>query len=260
MAQQFKPIAALAGKAVPESLQPPKPEKTPPPKRWCFSFKHWRQRDYFGLDKTDARWLTSLLGKFQVLSEEEIEVFWRTPEKRDAWRYHAINWNQPKIPVKLSDLDWIPQTYRDNPEEYPLVQFQISKTLGRVIGFWDERLVFNVVFLDPLHNMQPTKGYDYRLDDCGPLRCDYTQLLHKIERFVADHCKANGCACAEELARIETRQDLLQALNVVVLKVTDEDMAYLQELTAIGGKVTLYDLFQCGLFVTLNERLESQTS
>lgn len=251
----FKPV--LAERPAPQNLQPV-PGKVPAQRKWCFSFRYWRQQQYFGLDKTDAQWLTSLLDRLRLLSDEEVERFVRTPEMRKALRYHDINWNQPNIPVCLDDLDWVPACYRNNAKEYALVQFQISLALGRVIGFWDERLVFNIVFLDPLHNMQPTKGYDYRLDDCGPLGCDYTKLLHNIEKVVDGCCKQNGCGCEEGIAGIKTRKDWLEALNVVVLKVPDDDMNYVQELRANGCPVTLYDLFKCGLEAKVLELLEER--
>lgn len=229
------------------------------PKKWCFSFRYWRQRQYLGLDHSDVQWLTSLLERLQLLSNEEVERFLRTPAMKDALRYHNINWNQRNIPVSLKDLNWIPAYYRDNPE-CPLVQFQISRTLGRVIGFWDERWIFNVVFLDPLHNMQPTKDTGYRLDDCGPLGCDYTRLLHAVQATLESCCKKKGCNCSEGLASIQTRKDFLEALSVVMLKLPDSDMKDVEFLQQSVGPIALYDIFRCGLDAKVLECMEASES
>ena len=60
--------------------------------------------------------------------------------------------------MKRQTWDQVDSVYLDNPEDYPWQQFQITRANGRVIGFWDEYHVFQVVLLDPEHNMQPCKS------------------------------------------------------------------------------------------------------
>src|SRR4051794_32604695 len=58
------------------------------------------------------------------------------PAEKGRWRYHEINWKARNVPINLEDLDWIDREYIKNQEEFPLVQFQVTKALGRIIGFW----------------------------------------------------------------------------------------------------------------------------
>lgn len=130
-------------------------------KKWTFSFQYWKQIEFFGLDKSNPSWFVSLIEKLKDLSGKDVKNFVSTGEQRDAWRYHNINWNQTNIPIQREDLDWLDKDYRENEAEYPIVQFQVSQALGRVVGFWDENSVFNILLLDPLHNIQPSKRYNY---------------------------------------------------------------------------------------------------
>jgi hypothetical protein len=125
-----------------------KPEKKP----WLFSFRFWEQIRYFGLDESSSSWFVSLLEKFTECSKEDLDKFRSDPGKRDAYRFHEINWSQKGIPIQKEHLTWVDATYLNNSTEYPFVQFQISQALGRIVGFFDEKEVFNIVLLDPLHN------------------------------------------------------------------------------------------------------------
>ena len=84
---------------------------------------------------------------------------------QNGLRFHQINWGQKNCPMSREELDWLPKGYLDNADSFPMCQFQISMALGRIVGFWDENNVFNVVLLDPLHNIQPSKDYGYKVDD-----------------------------------------------------------------------------------------------
>ena len=109
-------------------------KEAPPPKLWTFGFRFFRQIEFFGLDQSEPKWFVSLLEKLQSLSTEPLEDFFRTPEKRDVWRYHEVDWNLKNVPIQRDQLDWLGETYKKNATEYPIVQFQISLALGRVIG------------------------------------------------------------------------------------------------------------------------------
>lgn len=128
--------------------------------------------------------------------------------------------------------------------------------MGRVIGFWD-RKIFNVVFLDPYHNMQPSKYTEYKLRSCDPLGCDYTKLLHAIEDVSEKCCKQNGCECAERLASIETSKDILEEQCVVMLKISASDMEYVEYLRGGGSSASLHDIFKFGLDAKVVECMEA---
>ena len=83
---------------------------------------------------------SQLLEKLRDLNGESIDAFLADPSKKDYWRYHEISWTQTNIPVSRKDLNWIPKDYLANKAEFPLFQFQISKAVGRVVGFWDENI------------------------------------------------------------------------------------------------------------------------
>lgn len=154
-----------------------------------FSFRYWGQCRYFGLEGAPANWLIELLNRLGDLAQYEIDAFDRDPVLRDSYRYHAVNWDQPGIPIARSDLTWVPDVYRDNTDDYPFYQFHVSKGAGRFAGFWDEHEVFNVVLLDPHHNLQPIKKLRYETTDCRSLKIREEALgakLEALERLVLE--------------------------------------------------------------------------
>ena len=134
-----------------------------PPSKVCFTFRFWRQIKFFGLSGKEASWFVALINKLQQFSDETIDAFTSDSRKHDVMRYHKVNWGQCNIPIQRSDLEWLPKNYLNNEEEFPIYQFSISQGQGRIAGFWDENKIFNIVLLDPYHNLQPVKKYDYKV-------------------------------------------------------------------------------------------------
>ena len=214
-------------------------------KKWAFSFKYWRQIEYFGMDRSDSSWFISLIEKLRELSDKEIDRFVSTGSDRGSWRYHNIDWNQKNIPLKRSDIDWIDKDYQENAEEYPIVQFQISQALGRVIGFWDENRIFNILLFDPLHNMQPSKRYNYKVDDCSPLSCHYSALLYQLDQLKKQNlCSDPSCKNNAELKKIPTSNVYT---NVVMHFLDDTDMEEAQKLITSQKARDEIEIFQAGL-------------
>jgi hypothetical protein len=193
---------------------------------WCFGFRFWRQVDNFGLSEQDPGWFISLLERLRQLSNEDDDVLDRDHAKRDFYRYHSVNWHQPGIPIRLRDLDWVPTEYRENPEEYPFYQFTISMALGRVAGFHDENGIFQIVLLDPKHNLQPPKKFDYKVDSCTPQANKHELFLGELKeaRNSAKPCSAD-CAAKIALDRLDGR---FQPRGVVY--VSDELVIVAQKL------------------------------
>lgn len=235
------------GKSVTQDRKSPVPARAGNAKLWAFSFRFWRQIDFFGLDRTDASWLVSVFERLSELSKYKIEEFRISTEMHSAWRYHKIDWNQKNIPVQRSDLNWISRDYLDNSDEYPLLQFQISKSLGRVIGFWDERDVFNVVLLDPFHNMQPAKSHEYRVDPCAPLSCDYTSLVLEVESITSNVCEKQNCDHRMHFKSAVTRKKMLESHNVLIVKLTDEQKEYADQIMTERKDTSMSDVFSAGL-------------
>jgi hypothetical protein len=255
MALSQKPV--LGTQKIIGSIVPPIPPLIKEPKKWTFSFRYWRQIEYFGFDRTNSEWFVSLLEKLNILSSEEREKFICDSGKISQWRYHSIDWGHKNIPIQLKDIDWIPSYYRDNQKEFYFVQFQISKALGRVVGFWDKDYVFNIVLLDPWHNIQPSKDHNYRVDPCNPLSCDYTKLLHSLDYILDNKCKKKNCEHVEEIKNIPTNRDALLESNVLMVKLTDEDIEYSDPLIKEikeGETTSLNKIFKDGLKLYYNNQ------
>jgi hypothetical protein len=128
-----------------------------------------------------------------VLSCETVAALFTDPSKKSQWRLHDINWNGKNVPIARADFQWIDKAYLDNDAEYPFQQFQISKALGRVVGFFDEHGVFNIVLLDPLHNAQPSDYSDYKIRETIITGTHFDRVMVSIEQKIA-HC-GERCGC-----------------------------------------------------------------
>jgi len=234
-------LEKIPGKRAPSPVVSELPDR---PLRWTFSFRFWRQIQYFGLDKTAASWLVSLLEKLTTLSGEKVDDFLADGLKKKSWRYHDISWTQKNIPVQRKDLHWLAKDYLENEAEYPLVQFQISLGLGRVVGFWDENQVFNIVLLDPLHNMQPSKTFSYRLNPCSPLPCKYTTLLLDVERAKNNKCPVDACPVD---AAVRLIPDKNHCYDVCILRLDSDIADAAEELIKKGTAKSMQDIVETGV-------------
>jgi len=187
---------------IPEKVPSPHVPVVPPKKRWRFSFQYWKQVDHFGVGGAPAAWFISFLQRLGDLSKVTLEDVTTNPSSKLFWRYHEIDWEAKNVPMKRSDFDWLPKDVRENEEEFPFVQFHISKALGRVIGFWDHEETFNIVLLDPLHNLQPSKynGYQLRQTDVG--FNELAIVMRHVEEKVA-LCRNQGCQCRAVYSEIQ---------------------------------------------------------
>ncbi|RYZ84329.1 MAG: hypothetical protein EOP06_18260 [Proteobacteria bacterium] len=179
----------------------------PPQKCLSFSFRYWRQIDNFGFSGAglEIKWFVSLLEQLQNLSAEFVDDIRRggNSHKVERLRYHDVNWSQKNIPIARTDLNWLPKDVLENEEEFSFYQFQISMGTGRFMGFWDALDVFNIVLLDPMHNLQPSKDYNYKVDPCYPQRGQYQEAAFLIDAFredVAGECELGaGCHTINKL-------------------------------------------------------------
>ncbi len=90
-----------------------------------------------------------------------------------------------------------------NDEEFPFYQSQISMSLGRVVGFFDENHEhFYILLLDHKHNLQPSKDYSYKVGDTTQMFCEYTSLLMEVARIKGIQCIAEGGNCKNELGSV----------------------------------------------------------
>jgi hypothetical protein len=192
-----------------------KPEKKAKP--WLFSFRFWGQIRHFGLDTSTPSWFVALLEKFVECSKEDLDKFRSDLDKRAAYRFHEIDWGHKGVPIQRAHLGWVDAEFLNNPIEYPFVQFQISQALGRVVGFFDDKEVFNVVLLDPRHNIQPSKYTSYKVRPCNPLPTDYQVLASEGLKIAnTEWCQDSTCSMRPRLLEIsrETTQRGLILLNI----------------------------------------------
>lgn len=190
--------------------------KVDPIKKWTFSWRFFRQIEYFGAREKDAGWFVSLFDRLSVLSSKTISEVLANPREKQLWRMHEINWNLPGIPIKLQDLHWIERKYLDNQTEYPLWQFSLSTALGRVIGFRDELNVFNIVLIDPSHNMQPSSFSDFKPRPAHIADGEFQRAIAHIEASISG-C-GDGCGCRNLYSAIQ--KGLTQRLNFPAMLVS----------------------------------------
>ena len=194
---------------------------------FSFSFKYFNQIDNFGLDKSDPKWFISLLDKLKEFANLHPGNISRNPSLKNTWRYHEIDWGAKNVPIQRKDLNWIEKDILENEVEFPMMQFQISKGTGRVVGFHYDN-IFYVVLLDPLHNIQPSGDYEYKVDDCYPLSSQYTSLLIDIENVKKNKCKAEAdCVIHKALSQIPTKNN---QSNAFVAYIDDDYLTQLKEI------------------------------
>lgn len=216
------------------------------PKRFVFSFRYWKQIEYFGLDKVKLTWFVSLLDKLTELSEEPLDAFRKDYQKKNANRYHSINWGQRNIPIKRNELDWLPPDYRDNEKEYIFYQIMITKGLGRIAGFWDENDIFYIILLDPFHNFQPTRDTNYRVDRCSPLNNMYSSLLDDVRQTKQSFsCTQSSCSLQNLLNSMPLR--MRPRFNAVLFHLNDDQLRKMEELLDTGKCKTLDEILIAGI-------------
>jgi hypothetical protein len=212
------------------------------PKTWSFSFCYFNQIKFFGLDRISPEWFVSFIERLQDLSNTDLEVFFKDTKKKLDYRYHEINWDSKNVPIKRADLKWLPSDYLNNENEYPFYQFQISKANGRVIGFWNEESsIFYIVLLDPHHNIQPSKSYNYKIDDCYPLSSQYSSLCKDIDDVLRTKSCKEDCPVKIKLKSIPTQQN---QTNIMYCYLEDD---YYRELQDKLGTKSISDIIELGL-------------
>ena len=146
-------------------------------KKWNFSFQYWEQREYFGLKSVSREWFVDLLEILRDLSSKLIDDVRLDSAAKQAHRFHVINWENCSISKEVF-YRYVPTEYQT--EDTDIIQFQIQKSKGRVIGFFDFESVFQIVLLDPEHNMQLTRYDNYTTIKTENLANSYDGLMAKF--------------------------------------------------------------------------------
>jgi len=223
---------------VPDSREIPKPDRKLR-SAWSFGFQFFAQMQYFQIGGVDNSWFISLLGRLTEISKIDRDRFLKDASQKGALRYHEIDWESKNIPIKRKDLNWIDKDYLDNEIEFPMLQFHVSKALGRVVGFWDENNVFQIVLLDPLHNIQPSKINDYHVDDTYFMSCEYSSLLIDLKKIKNKIKTETGCQICSNIVNLPTK---LNNTNFVYGFISDDYIEKLKNTT-----LTFEELIELGL-------------
>jgi hypothetical protein len=131
------------------------------------------------------------------------------------------------------------------------VQSMVSQSLGRIVGFWDENDVFNVVLLDPLHNIWPTMATGYKVNRCSPLGCELTAIIDQIKEAQTFVC--TGSACPRSL-HIEGIPYTRPPDNAVILRIDDQLSNDAHDLISQGAAKSFEDLLETGIAYVMEGR------
>lgn len=178
-----------------------------------FSFEFFKEIEYFGIGDCDNLWFGALTDAIRNYSgKNAIEIM----SERSA-RNHAINWEQPNIPIRFEDLDWLPKNNQSLVSATELQQLSITKGSGRIVGFRVGN-VFYVVLLDPNHNLQPSKDFDYKVNPTLQSTTQYDELKSKYDLLY--HLTYNTL---DEKQRTKIELSGFQK-HLLYVKVSDEDL------------------------------------
>ncbi len=115
--------------------------------------------------------------------------------------------------------------------------------MGRVVGFFDEDRVFNVVLLDPLHNIQPSKTYNYRVRASYIAQCQLTKLTVTMENLIRKRADLEEKQRTEMLAELRA-QNMRHYDAAVHLTISDEHLHKAYEYASVGLITDLGELLQ----------------
>jgi hypothetical protein len=149
----------------------------------------------------------------------------------------------------------VPKSYIENDADYPFVQVHISKGVGRIVGFWDENNVFNIVVLDAFHNLQPSSYREYRVVATKELSCDYSLLLKNVDDARTRPCKTSECELKQAVHRIPFGIPDHEVLVLPFMTGTIKDAV---ELISDGKASSMSDIFERGLLAYLEDHKDGE--
>lgn len=230
---------------IPPSREPNvKSGKAPDEKFFTFSLRYWSEAEHFGIGDAGTSWFASLFQRLHDLCREKVSRFVDDDGFQDALRYHVVDWDARGIPISRDDLKWLPPSIRDNEAEFPIVQFHVSKAVGRVHGFWDAEWCFQVVLLDPMHNLQPSKDVGYAVRPTSLAGCQYTALCAALDRARSKPCRDGGCEFAQAVLTVVPEG--VSGQFIVMAAITPDVARALQDLRA-QQTISMSDIVEHGI-------------
>lgn len=163
------------------------------------------------------------------MSKMTVDKFKQDSEMRKQFHYHKIDWGPS--PIERKDFDWVDDNILNNESEFPFFQFSISAGTGRVLGYFDVDSTFQVLLLDPLHNLNPSKYVGYKVQPTTFGKCQYTMLIEQTERIVS-YTKSQGVDIPEGLwgGNIDALTD--EFCDVLIVRVCSETVRAINELVS----------------------------
>lgn len=206
---------------------------------WTFSFKYFRQIDLFGFKNIDPNWFAGVFERLRDTSKMEYNGM--TEVLEDGYRYHIISWDAKNCPLERNSFDWLDKVYLENETEYPFCQFHISKAKGRIIGFWDENNVFQILLLDPLHNMQPSKKVEYELRDSFPAMSELDSLRHDLDKILQKSCSHENCEIQTHLKALPS------GINDTNIIVSYLENSFFEKYKEILSSKSITEIMEAGI-------------
>ncbi|MBQ9214877.1 MAG: hypothetical protein IJ150_13215 [Bacteroidales bacterium] len=135
-------------------------EERSKPQKISFSFTYFVQIKNFGIGNCSQNWFVGLIERLKTLSNLTKDQLLGENPGNKALRFHPIDWS--KTPFKKSDLQ-LPKVIEENDYAFAIMQISISVSTGRIIGFFSDDNIFNIVLLDANHNAQPSVLHNYQI-------------------------------------------------------------------------------------------------
>ena len=212
-----------------------------------FSFSYFKQIPNFQIGECSKGWHIGLLERLGALGTMTPQEVLEENRGSIALRCHPIDWSAKNIPIQRKDLDWLPKEILDNETDFPIMQFSITKSTGRIVGYFDrDSSIFHIVLLDPEHNIQPAKKTNYQIQPTTKGLSQYDDLLNKLERIksIVSDCSDKKCKLHSHISVIEELHD-----NIVYIGLDNDFYSTYQEILK---KIPLQKILENGILVSMD--------
>lgn len=212
-------------------------------KKLSFSFSYFKHDvKYFQIGDCHQRWFVGLIERLVTLCDMTKDGILMENAGSIALRCHEIDWTQKNIPIQRKDLTWLPPEILSNDKEFPIMQVSISKSTGRIIGFFDsDPRIFNIILLDPNHNIQPCKKNNYQIQPTTQGVSQYDELLNRLDRIkhITRICPDGRCQLHSHIQHIDGLHDYIMYMGV--------DKRLYDEYQELLQRMTLTEIFERGI-------------
>ena len=211
-----------------------------------FSFSHFNQIPYFEIGGCSREWHIGLLERLGALGKMTPQEVLEENKGSIALRCHKLEWNAKNIPIQRKDLNWLPEEILNNEDDFPIMQFSITKSTGRIVGFFDrDSSIFHIVLLDPNHNIQPSKKTNYQIQPTTKGISQYDDLLNKLERIksIVSNCSDKKCKLHSHITAIEELHD-----NIVYIGLDND---FYESYHDVLEEISLKEIIENGIIASL---------